>query len=446
MDSGEGEKKPKDKERDVYSFPGDSDPESPPPAPWAHCTFIQRCKRKRVLLRPFSGLGTLKRALPESGKRARASPQKPKTAEVAPLTGGVYDFEEEPMKVEAGGGAQIYTCVECSIYFKKQVHLQEHMVEHCQGTPGGGRRSGKAARFRCVECGWNLPNRLALADHHGRHQESRLKILEEIEKLNENGKPRGVQKVDRTALDCKSPEQGVTQDSSSGSIPGPEMAPSPTLSPGPVSTPGAEPAAETPRGSGRPPAQTRGGYRRRFVCPKCNFSTRTPQALTNHSKIHNRKKPSPQAESPPLSCGLCAFLTPSQTVLRDHQNRVHPGEASTGGERSSPNVGASEPAPEPGSLPDAVQGKTQRGAAEDSVAPDGPRPPGRGGLNRRFTRRGKTWTHLHKFYPSLDDNEERRDDDATEWSQREVSSPRGEKPQTRARSSTGETGTGQTTN
>lgn len=42
--------------RDVYSFPGDSDPESPPPAPWAQCTFVQRRRKKRALLRPFSGL------------------------------------------------------------------------------------------------------------------------------------------------------------------------------------------------------------------------------------------------------------------------------------------------------------------------------------------------------------------------------------------------------
>ncbi|KAG7279701.1 hypothetical protein CRUP_011633, partial [Coryphaenoides rupestris] len=31
---------------DVYNFPGDSDAESPPPASWAHCTFVQ-WQRKR---------------------------------------------------------------------------------------------------------------------------------------------------------------------------------------------------------------------------------------------------------------------------------------------------------------------------------------------------------------------------------------------------------------
>ncbi|KAK5914513.1 hypothetical protein CgunFtcFv8_008952 [Champsocephalus gunnari] len=61
-DNSEAEKRPEGKEtkepgRDVYTFPGDSDPESPPPATWAQCTFVQRCRKKRVLLRPFSGLG-----------------------------------------------------------------------------------------------------------------------------------------------------------------------------------------------------------------------------------------------------------------------------------------------------------------------------------------------------------------------------------------------------
>ena len=84
----EGDKRPKgaetkESERDVYTFPGDSDPESPPPAPWAQCTFIQRCRKKRVLLRPFSGLGTLKRTGPETGLQAgRASLRKSASSEM----------------------------------------------------------------------------------------------------------------------------------------------------------------------------------------------------------------------------------------------------------------------------------------------------------------------------------------------------------------------------
>ncbi|GAA6215463.1 protein Wiz-like isoform X1 [Lates japonicus] len=510
-DNSEGdeeEKKPKGKEtkeseRDVYTFPGDSDPESPPPAPWAHCTFIQRCRKKRVLLRPFSGLGSLKRTSPETGQQ-RVSLQKSKTSEMAQLNrgAGVYDFEEigegaveEPIKFRDRGGKrdkeeesgvepgrEIFTCVECSIYFKKQVHLQEHMVEHCQSGSGGGRRLGKGGRFRCVECGWNLPNRLALADHHKRHQESRLKILEEIEKLNEHGKTRENQKLDSKV---------VMQDASAVSIPGKvsdlEIGTSPPLSPAPVSTPEADPALvhsdATPPNSVRSTAQARAvsAYRRRFVCTKCNFSTRTSQALANHSKTHNRKKPVLQANSPPpgspsclastsLACGHCAFLTSSQTVLREHQKLAHPGQFSISGaqadetgQHAQSNVGTqiSKPILDSDRLsgsrspPDAAQGKSQQGvtASEDSTTPDGAaaRPAGQVVFkcvgNRRFSRRGKAWTELAKFHPRLDDDklpesEEEVQDEYqsteldSELSQQEASSPGGEKRHTRARSNT----------
>ncbi|XP_026203951.1 protein Wiz-like isoform X2 [Anabas testudineus] len=515
----EGEGRPKGKatkepERDVYTFPGDSDPESPPPAPWAHCTFIQRCKKKRVLLRPFSGLGTMKRTEPEAGKLARASPQKLKTAETAQQSrsGGVYDFEEtafeagamdEPMKFRGRRGKrekeeesavepgkEVFTCVECSIYFRKQVHLQEHMVEHSRSASAGGRRSGKAGRFQCVECGWNLPNRPALAEHHARHEESRLKILEEIEKLNENAKPREIQKVDSKALKHANPEPAVTQDAGSVSIPGkvsdPEIVTSPAQSPAPASTPEADPTVvdsdTTPPNSVRSPAQARpvSAYRRRFVCNKCNFSTRTPQALANHSKTHNRKKPAPQADSPPpgsppcllstsLTCGHCAFLTSSPSVLREHQKLVHPGEVSISGtqgeesrshSRSNVGAGISNPVHDPNDLsesgvsPDA-QGKRQQGvtASEDSTTPNRAaarptsRPTGRGVFNRRFSRRGRTWAN--KFHCRLDDHrlpgseEEDRDEDQsteldTELPQQEAGSPGGQKRHTRARSNTDE--------
>uniref|UniRef100_A0A8C3APS5 Si:ch211-194b1.1 n=1 Tax=Cyclopterus lumpus TaxID=8103 RepID=A0A8C3APS5_CYCLU len=311
MGHSEGEKRPRGKEtkeleKDVYTFPGDSDPESPPPAPWAHCTFIQRCRKKRVLLRPFSGLGTLKRT---------SSPQRSQSTETAQLDRGegVYDFEEagfgeaaveEPMKLrERGGkgdedeeeeeeeveeepGEEIFTCVECSIYFKKQVHLQEHIVEHCLSGAAGGRSSGKGGQFRCVECGWDLPNRLALADHHKRHQESRLKILAEIEKLNENGKARGIQKFDGKTVKHTSSDAAVMRDA--GKTSDPEMADPP--SPGP------------------PP-----------------FS---------------------------LACGHCAFLTSSHTVMREHQKLVHPAQVSISGvladetgQRLRSHVGAQIPKP-----------------------------------------------------------------------------------------------------
>ncbi|XP_018554168.1 protein Wiz isoform X2 [Lates calcarifer] len=512
-DNSEGdeeEKKPKGKEtkeaeRDVYTFPGDSDPESPPPAPWAHCTFIQRCRKKRVLLRPFSGLGSLKRTSPETGQQ-RVSLQKSKTSEMAQLNrgAGVYDFEEvsfgegaveEPIKFRDRGGKrdkeeesgvepgrEIFTCVECSIYFKKQVHLQEHMVEHCQSGSGGGRRLGKGGRFRCVECGWNLPNRLALADHHKRHQESRLKILEEIEKLNEHGKTRENQK-----LDSKVVMQDASAVSIAGKVSDPEIGTSPPLSPAPVSTQEADPALvhsdATPPNSVRSTAQARAvsAYRRRFVCTKCNFSTRTSQALANHSKTHNRKKPALQADSPApgspsclastsLACGHCAFLTSSQTVLREHQKLAHPGQFSISGaqadepgQHAQSNVGTqiSKPILDSDRLsgsrspPDAAQGKSQQGvtASEDSTTPDGAAAQPAGQVvfkcvgNRRFSRRGKAWTELAKFHPRLDDDklpesEEEAQDEYqsteldSELSQQEASSPGGVKRHSRARSST----------
>ncbi|XP_026180211.1 protein Wiz isoform X2 [Mastacembelus armatus] len=493
-DSG-GEKRSKEKEtkqpeRDVYTFPGDSDSESPPPAPWAHCTFIQRCKKKRALLRPFSGLGTLKRMLPETGEWARMSPPKPKTTETAQPGQGaaVYDFggavEESMTFRDRGGkrgesglepGKEIFTCVECSIYFNKQVHLQEHMAEHCQGAAGGGRRLGKAARFRCIECGWSLPNRLTLVDHQRRHEESRLKILEEIEKLNDNEKARETEKLDRKVVKHKSPDPAVVQDASPeltvGKSSDPEIVTSPPLSPAPVSTPEAGAAVVdsdiTPPNSVRSRAQARVGstYRRRFVCSKCNFSTRTSQALANHSKTHNRKKPTLQVDSPrpgspscllppSLACGHCAFLTSSQTVLREHQKIAHPGGVSI----SRPQ--ADETGPHPRSnvasrISTLILDSNPQGVAdsEDSTGPDGAaaRPAAQLVLrcagNRRLSRRGKIWMNLSKFHPKQEDEElpgsdeeEQGEDQSTELDtelpQEEANSPGAAKPRTRTRSNT----------
>lgn len=494
-DKSEGEKRPKGKERkeperDVYSFPGDSDPESPPPAPWAHCTFIQRCRKKRVLLRPFSGLGTTKRYLPDSGKRARVSPQKSKPAEPAQLSGGLYEFEEvsfgegtvgEPIKLrnkeeeeeeveeevegesEAVPGLEIFTCVECSIYFKKQVHLQEHIVEHCQG--GAGKAGG---RFCCGECGWHLPNRPALADHHRRHQESRMKILEEIEKLNETGKLRESQKPEaKLSKQLVSPDPAVMQDASSASVSGKESDPkivaSQPLSPAPVSTADADPAAvgsePAPLNPARAPVQARGvSYRRRFVCAKCNFSTRTAQALANHTKTHNRKKQAdPPAKGPlkscpaaPLACGLCAFLTPSQALMREHHRLLHPGQLSTPQADDTAQCSTSNAAAR-GSNP--RSGPGGRAASEDGPAARPSRQVGlRCAADRRLGRRGRTWTGPAKAQPRLDDDklprsegeeeEEEQGEDRSaeldeEHSQPEASSPAGVKPQTRARANSG---------
>ncbi|XP_041673372.1 protein Wiz-like isoform X2 [Cheilinus undulatus] len=441
-DNREDEKKPRGKEtkepeRDVYSFPGDSDPESPPPAPWAHCTFIQRCRKKRVLLRPFSGLGTLKRSSSASGKRARASPQKSADPTQLDGGGGVYDFEgfeavDEPIKFRDRGGKEdeesgvmqgkeIFTCVECSIYFKKQQHLQEHMVEHCQKDTDGGGNSEKDGRFQCLECGWNLPSRLELADHHRRHQESRVKILEEIEKLNESG---------NAALDSDA----------------------------------------TPPNSARAAAQAR----RRFVCTKCNFSTRTPQALANHSKTHNRKKQAPKADpgssSCTLSCGLCAFQTSSQALMREHQKLAHQGHVSgsQGDEtrqvsRSKVSVRFSKSSQDSDHLSgsesetpfNVSSGKSQEKVSdsEDCTITDITAAPPKSQVvfkcvrNRRFSRRGKTWTSMVKFHPNAadaegvhrnDEDKEQDRDETAETSQREANSPAEVKQSNRARLSNDE--------
>ncbi|XP_054594585.2 protein Wiz isoform X2 [Nothobranchius furzeri] len=351
--NSKGEKRPKDKEskeyeKDVYTFPGDSDPESPPPAPWAHCTFIQRCRKKRVLLRPFSGLSTLKRTSPEAGKPAAPSPQNSNSNEAAQQNpgGGVYDFKddstEEMIKFrgnaekrdaeeedgEMESAAEIFTCVECSIYFKKQAHLQEHMAEHCQ-VGAGGRRRLKGSKLLCNECGWRLPNHLALDDHQRKHQQSRLKILEEIEKLNDNETPKDIQSLDGREQIHSDPtvSQHSFQDTSETS--GPKT----TASLASVSA--VADLDSAPQNPGQTLAQTRNisSCHRRFVCAECNFSTKTSQALANHSKTHNRKNLSHgsllnfTSTSPEKS--HCAFLTTDQTTLRKLQTLVLPERVST---------------------------------------------------------------------------------------------------------------------
>uniref|UniRef100_M4A341 WIZ zinc finger b n=1 Tax=Xiphophorus maculatus TaxID=8083 RepID=M4A341_XIPMA len=443
-DSDEGETKPKgnearELERDVYTFPGDSDPESPPPAPWAHCTFIQRCRRKRALLRPFSGIGS-----PKTHKSEGLSPQTSKTDDTAVLSRAaeVYEFEEvsfddgetkyrdnDGKEVEAeesgqGAGNEIFTCVECSIYFKKQVHLQEHMTEHCQISPGGGRRSGKGSRLRCAECGWNLPNRPALADHQRRHQESRLKILEEIEKLNENEKAKESDALESRAVRHGSTDPTVAQ--YTGEMSDGDMGKSPLVSTASFSVQDSDPAvidvdSVTPSSSSvRSPAAA---HRRRFVCTECNFSTRTSQALANHSKIHKRKK---QILHP----------HPSQKVLRE-PGKMSTKEDNEASQSLTSNAQILNLAPdcrylsECGSPPNAAPVTNQGDitASEDSTTSDR-------GADRRFRTAGKLCADRSKFDCEADDvtlpgseaEEQKRDlCDEPKPSLREASSPVGRK-------------------
>ncbi|XP_032442513.1 protein Wiz isoform X5 [Xiphophorus hellerii] len=451
-DSDEGETKPKgnearELERDVYTFPGDSDPESPPPAPWAHCTFIQRCRRKRALLRPFSGIGS-----PKTHKSEGLSPQTSKTDDTAVLSRAaeVYEFEEvsfddgetkyrdnDGKEVEAeesgqGAGNEIFTCVECSIYFKKQVHLQEHMTEHCQISPGGGRRSGKGSRLQCAECGWNLPNRPALADHQRRHQESRLKILEEIEKLNENEKAKESDALESRAVRHGSTDPTVAQ--YTGEMSDGDMGKSPLVSTASFSVQDSDPAvidvdSVTPSSSSvRSPAAA---HRRRFVCTECNFSTRTSQALANHSKIHKRKK---QILHP----------HPSQKVLRE-PGKMSTKEDNEASQSLTSNAQILNLAPdcrylsECGSPPNAAPVTNQGDitASEDSTTSDR-------GADRRFRTAGKLCADLSKFDREADDvtlpgseaEEQKRDlCDEPKPSLREASSPVGRKLHNTAESS-----------
>ncbi|KAG9345904.1 hypothetical protein JZ751_007718 [Albula glossodonta] len=294
---------------DVYSFPGDSDPESPPPAPWAHCTFTQRRKRKRALLKPFSGLGTWRRPKSTSlGVREGALQE---------VGGGVFEFteEEENMSMRRGPEEdveresvneedalcqEVFTCVECSIYFKKQVHLQEHMQQHLQSSRGQRGRGeedsvedgGGAGKFQCSECGWELEDREALTEHRRQHQESRQRILAEISKLNEDRKGVG-EPVASTASEIRS-----------------------TASPPP-----------------------------RLRCPKCNFGTDSSRVYVEHAKMHIKERNSHRARGraplspvglyrsssssptglvPPLPCELCSFQASSHSALREHRLLSHP--------------------------------------------------------------------------------------------------------------------------
>nr|XP_046160322.1 protein Wiz-like [Oncorhynchus gorbuscha] len=499
--------KDKEPERDVYTFPGDSDTESPPPAPWAHCTFIQRRKKKRALLRPFSGQGSWERTSTGAGKKARGASSSAKSLVPVKVSGGAYDFKEdlekateelEKVEEEKGGeeeeggegelSEEIFTCVECSIYFKKQVYLQDHMQEHSHSRPGTGRRERgvKGAQFRCLECGWNLSNRLALADHNRRHQESRQKILEEIGKLSDSGKGETTQgepsKVTKPASPVLEPFVAL--------VTTPASAPFTEPDPVPVRAP-VKARAKTPV-----KAKVKGPANRRYLCLKCDFSTRTSQALANHAKTHNRKPTGLQRASPrfqpkltpmeppvspgsasgltsiSLTCDQCAFQASSQTALKEHQRVAHPAQTSICGEgpeemnRPGSRIDASSPAcsdtlSKPVSPPEGQsQSKASKSsssswisAMEDSdklsqqsntaTAPQRRELAFKTIGNKRANRRGKVGTELLWPNPRLDSGPPETDDAqsqgqspdlATDMNQKETESLVGSKPLTRARS------------
>ena len=319
---------------DVYSFPGDSDAESPPPATWAQCSFTQRHRKKKALLRPYSSLaepppggvsGTQGENAGGNEGRSVREMEGVEEEEMLKREGGDMgaDGKEHEEDTEGGGGhhheqdggpsRDIFTCVECSIYFQKQVHLQEHMSEHVQTSPGGRwERQARAAPLHCAECGWTLPSPPDLLEHRRRHQESRARILKEIQKLGATGADRleEMQKVEEgQAADPMSLEVSAVAESHPAPVlvEGLDSVNPPTLSlvPGavdfdPASVIRADPSTLGPKsGPVRTPARARAvpTKGRRFICPTCNFSTKTSQAMANHAKTHNRTKPPARRKS-----------------------------------------------------------------------------------------------------------------------------------------------------
>ncbi|MGH0154354.1 UNVERIFIED_CONTAM: hypothetical protein FKN15_029013 [Acipenser sinensis] len=203
---------------------------------------------------------------------------------------GGEEIEEDALSDEAE--QSVFTCVECSIYFKKQVHLQEHMLQHCraqQGKEGGAAKEGAgsggggagagAGEFCCPECGWEFEDRGSLGQHRRRHRESREKIMEEIRKLNEF------------------PDEG------------------------------SEP---------------------RLHCPKCRFGTNSSKVFVEHAKMHIKERnerardrgyqPSPLGLYRPVNpssaipylplkeryaCQICSFPAPNESILREHMKYTH---------------------------------------------------------------------------------------------------------------------------
>ncbi|XP_033927827.1 protein Wiz isoform X3 [Melopsittacus undulatus] len=95
---------------------------------------------------------------------------------------------EEQGKEELGPEEDptVYTCIECSIYFKKKEHLMDHMLQHNRGPARDQDRDALGqCQFCCNECGWAFGDPASLEQHKRLHQESREKIIEEIQKLNE---------------------------------------------------------------------------------------------------------------------------------------------------------------------------------------------------------------------------------------------------------------------
>ncbi|KAM7028220.1 LOW QUALITY PROTEIN: protein Wiz [Acridotheres tristis] len=138
---------------------------------------------------PAPAFPVFRKSLPaKSDASARAEPDFAAAPDWAPPKAGRAG---RPKRGGRGHGrddadaAGVFTCIECSIYFRRREHLLEHTLQHSRGCAPRGADAAGRCRFCCAECGWAFGDAAALERHKRQHQESREKIIEEIQKLNE---------------------------------------------------------------------------------------------------------------------------------------------------------------------------------------------------------------------------------------------------------------------
>uniref|UniRef100_A0A8C5RYG3 WIZ zinc finger n=1 Tax=Laticauda laticaudata TaxID=8630 RepID=A0A8C5RYG3_LATLA len=105
--------------------------------------------------------------------------------ETRPYMCNVLLEEQEKDDVGQEGDPTVYTCIECSIYFKMKEHLMDHMLQHNRGLDKDKEDIRGLDQLTCNECGWVFGDIESLDQHRRLHQQSREKIIEEIQKLNE---------------------------------------------------------------------------------------------------------------------------------------------------------------------------------------------------------------------------------------------------------------------
>ncbi|XP_039215470.1 protein Wiz isoform X5 [Crotalus tigris] len=107
--------------------------------------------------------------------------------ETRPYTCNVLLEEQEKDQVGQEEDPTVYTCIECNIYFKMKEHLMDHMLQHNRGMKLDQDREDTRGldQLTCNECGWVFGDIDSLDQHRRLHQQSRERIIEEIQKLNE---------------------------------------------------------------------------------------------------------------------------------------------------------------------------------------------------------------------------------------------------------------------